>query len=64
MTTLPIEIDAIEPRLLRRERGGWLAVSELGSPTTLGVEGNTVDQARERFAAAVRARRAILDEPE
>lgn len=63
MTTFSEGLDHIEPRLLRLDSGGWMAVSEPGAPLALGVTGKTADSARERFAAALRAWIALLDEP-
>lgn len=45
----------IEPTVLERGCGGWLAVSEPGAPLKIGVEGDTEQQARERFAVALAA---------
>jgi len=52
----------IEPRLVRRQMGGWLAVSPSGAPLTIGVEAASVDEARSLFAVALRRWTVLLDE--
>ncbi len=53
----------VEPRLIRREDGGWLAVSPQGAPLPIGVVAWTADDARSAFVRALREWRALLDEP-
>lgn len=45
--------DPNAPRLLRRLNGGWLAVSGPGAEIRIGVEAETADEARKRFAEAL-----------
>ena len=56
-----ISFDQIQPDLLRREDGGWLAVSPPDSPLHIGVAAWSVDDARNRFVRELRAWRALLD---
>lgn len=51
-----------QPRLLRRENGGWLAVSEPGAPISIGVIGLTSEIARDRFKTEAAAWRRLLGE--
>ncbi len=44
----------MECRLIRRENGGWLAVSVDDAPIGIGVEAWSVDDARYRFRRAAR----------
>ncbi len=46
---------AHEPRLLPRESGGWLAVTEPDDLLRIGVTANTEAEARQRFDHAVEA---------
>ncbi len=48
-----------EPELRRRLCGGWLAVSCDDANIQIGVEGATEEEARRRFADAVRAWEAL-----
>ena len=41
--------DQIEPQLLRRLDGGWLAVSGPGAWIRIGVVADTEEEARQRF---------------
>ena len=52
----------VEPRLVERACGGWLAVSEPGAFLRVGVEGRTADEARERFRLEVLAWAALWDD--
>lgn len=45
----------IQPTMLRRLSGGWLAVSEAGSTLCIGVAGDTEEEARTKFHHAVEA---------
>jgi len=56
-------VDEVQPRLLKMRSGRWLAVSEPGSRLTLGVDGETPDQALGLFREAVQRWRTILDKP-
>jgi hypothetical protein len=49
----------IQPTLLRRLSGGWLAVSVSGSILRIGVAGDTEDEARVKFDRAVEAWRRL-----
>jgi hypothetical protein len=61
-----------KPRLLPRESGGWLAVTEPDDDLHIGVTADTEAEARDRFADAVAAwlrlldaaRRSGVDQPE
>ncbi len=55
------KIEDVRPKLIKRACGGWLAVSEEGSPIGLGVEGASEQDARTRFEEAVREWRALAD---
>lgn len=54
--------DLIEPRLLRREGGGWLAISEPGAKLRIGVVADTADEARARFGRELAAWQSLLNE--
>ena len=54
--------DRPEPVLLRREDGGWLAVSRGDAPLRIGVAAWSAEDARNRFAAESRAWRALLEQ--
>jgi hypothetical protein len=56
--------DQVEPRLIRRANGGWLAVSGPGAPIGIGVEGDTADEARECFRRELAAWTALSDKNE
>lgn len=49
------------PLLSERASGGWLAASPNGSPLAIGVVANTAEEARERFAWALREWAALAD---
>ena len=53
----------IQPQLLRREDGGWLAVSPDDAPLHIGVAAWSADEARNRFVRELREWRRLLDEP-
>jgi hypothetical protein len=46
---MSLEIDQVQPNLIRRTGGGWLAVSPAGSRFSLGVTGLTEEEVREKF---------------
>jgi hypothetical protein len=50
---MAITATGISPRLIRRECGGWLAVSPPESPLKLGAVGETEAAARAAFEAEV-----------
>ena len=52
----------IEPTLLPRQAGGWLAVSERSAPIRIGVIGLSQEDARDKFRAEAREWGALLDE--
>ena len=43
----------IEPDLMRRSCGGWLAVARKGGIFSIGVTAPTADDAREKFRSVV-----------
>jgi len=43
-----------KPTLVRRENGGWLAISPADLPLHIGVEAWSADDARDRFVRAAR----------
>lgn len=49
-----------QPRMVRRRRGGWLALSPAGDSLKIGVVAPTEEQARERFEIATAAWRRTL----
>ena len=53
--------DAVEPRIIERECGGWLATSPKGALIRLGETGATKDDAVERFRLAWRQWRETLE---
>ena len=53
----------IEPQLLRREDGGWLAVSPDNALLHIGVAAWSADDARNKFVRELREWRRLLDEP-
>jgi hypothetical protein len=53
----------VEPRLIRREDGGWLAVTPPGAPLPLGFAAWTAEDARQAFVRGLREWGALLDEP-
>lgn len=64
MNTFAGRFDYIEPRVLRRECGGWLAVSPPGAEIRIGAIGITAESARERFRNELREWARLLEEPE
>lgn len=54
----------LQPKLLRRLTGGWLAVSDGDAFLKIGVEGSTEEEAVANFIAAVERWRRSLDVPE
>jgi hypothetical protein len=54
MSALSEQILAMQPRLLRTEYGGWLAVSPHNAPLSIGVFAWQADRARDDFACAAR----------
>lgn len=44
----------IQPDLIERECGGWLAVSPVNASIRIGVTGSTKDDAASRFALSIR----------
>lgn len=52
----------VAPKLVRREDGGWLALSPPGAPLPLGVAAWTAEDARNAFAREVRAWEVLLEE--
>lgn len=53
----------VEPKLLRREDGGWLAVTPPDAPLPIGVAAWSVEDAKNAFVRELRAWKALLDEP-
>lgn len=53
MTIEADTVTTLEPQLIERRTGGWLAVTEDDSPVRVGVVGATKDEARERFRQAL-----------
>lgn len=53
----------VEPKLIRREDGGWLAVTPKGSPLPIGVAAWSAEDARNAFVRALREWGMLLDEP-
>jgi len=51
----------MEPRLIERECGGWLAVTGPGDSPKIGVTAPSQDQAGAAFAKAAEAWRLLLD---
>lgn len=60
METTATEIRKIRPLVLRA-RGGWLAVSEPGSPLAIGVRGQEPEQVESRFTQALEAWAALAE---
>jgi hypothetical protein len=63
MAIQPDMVTNLEPHLIERRTGGWLAVTEDGSPVQIGVVGDTEDEARERFREALARWRAAYERP-
>lgn len=55
-----METTSHRPRLLARESGGWLAVTEPDDALHIGVTADTESEARERFADALAAWLGLL----
>lgn len=54
---MPIDLQhsmAVDPILLRRENGGWLAVAPTGAPFRIAVAAWSADDARHRFEREMR----------
>lgn len=49
------EIESVEPVVVRRQIGGYLAVSPTDAPLRIGVEGANESEARENFKHALDA---------
>jgi hypothetical protein len=56
-------VTKLEPRLIERRNGGWLAVTDDDSPVRIGVVGDTEAEARERFHEALTRWRAAYERP-
>ena len=56
------EFAQIQPRLLRRANGGWLAVSPPEAPLHIGVAAWSADDARSSFVRELKAWCLLLDE--
>jgi hypothetical protein len=52
-----------EPRIYKRECGGWLAVSDPSAPIHIGVAGFSATDARERYRLEAAEWQRILNEP-
>ncbi len=63
MAIQPETITGMEPHLIERRCGGWLAVTDDDSPVRVGVVGDTEDEARERFRDALARWRAAYERP-
>jgi hypothetical protein len=61
MAIQPETVTMLEPRLIERRNGGWLAVTEDDSPVRIGVVGGTEAEARERFHEALTRWRAAYE---
>lgn len=53
----------VEPRMIKRECGGWLAVSPRGCSLKIGVTGETEQGTRDQFAASFARTMQILEGP-
>jgi hypothetical protein len=62
--TVPDMFQSVSPHLLRRESGGWLAISEPGAAIRIAVIGLTAEDARDRFAGELAEWRRLLSETE
>lgn len=49
MTKVTAVVSSMQPTLVRREAGGWLALSPVGAQIQIGVEGRTKKDAERRF---------------
>jgi len=54
---------SVEPRLIRRYCGGWLAVSPPDAPLHIGVVAETADRARTNYAHELGEWRRLLEQP-
>ncbi len=63
MAIQPETVTTLEPRLIERRNGGWLAVTDDDSPVRIGVVGDTEAEARERFHEALARWRAAYEQP-
>lgn len=57
-------VTTLEPQLIERRNGGWLAVTDDDSPVRVGVVGDTEAEARERFRAALARWWAAYERPD
>jgi hypothetical protein len=57
-------VTKLEPRLIERRVGGWLAVTDDDSPVRVGVVGTTEEEARERFREALARWWAAYERPD
>ena len=55
--------DTVEPNLVRRKNGGWLAISPPGSPLGIGVEAWNVENAKNRFRRELLEWHTLLSAP-
>ena len=62
MIDCPTETSSTIPLVMRRQCGGWLAVSRPGSDFSIGVEGDTEEMARDAFAVAIAAWMRLREE--
>jgi hypothetical protein len=53
MTIQAEMVTTLEPQLIERRNGGWLAVTDDDSPVRVGVIGDTEEEATERFREAL-----------
>lgn len=61
MSTTLMRFKNIEPKLVRRENGGWLAISPVGASLRVGVEAWSAEDARVRFVRELGEWSALLD---
>jgi hypothetical protein len=61
MAIEPETVTALEPQLIERRTGGWLAVTDDTSPVQVGVVGDTEAEARQRFREALARWRAAYE---
>lgn len=54
-------VTTLEPQLIERRGGGWLAVTDDDSPVRVGVVGDTEAEVRERFREALARWRAAYE---
>ena len=45
----------LEPKIIKRVRGGWMAVTGRGAPVCIGACGDTEAEARAAFAIEIRS---------